>query len=181
MVSYGPRHLLDGPEHCLMANRMCLMAHGMCLTACPTCLIARGTYLVARGTCSIVYGTCLILPLPSPPSPTPPTCPGIEIQDFAQILVNGPSSVYLATGASLSVASGRLSFALGLHGPCAAYVTACSASLVGYHAARRGVQMGECQGAIATGVNMMLLPGASPWARRHDICVGKLPYLRRTR
>ena len=40
---------------------------------------------------------------------------GIEIQDFAQVLVDGPPSVYLATGSSLSVASGRLSFALGLN------------------------------------------------------------------
>ena len=88
-------------------------------------------------------------------------CVGIEMQDFTQLMLDGPPNVYLATGSSLSVASGRLSFALGLHGPCCAYVTACSASLVGYHAARRGVQIGECQGAVATGVNMMLLPGVS--------------------
>ena len=69
------------------------------------------------------------------------------------------ASVYLATGSSLSVASGRLSFAMGLQGPCAAYITACSASLTAYHAARRSAQLDECKGAMAAGVNMMLLPG----------------------
>ena len=86
---------------------------------------------------------------------------GIEMQDFAHYLIKGPQSVYLATGSSLSIASGRLSFTFGLHGPCTAYVTACSASLAASHAARRSVQLAECFDALASGVNMMLLPGVS--------------------
>ena len=86
---------------------------------------------------------------------------GVELLDFMEILLDGPTSVYLATGASISVTSGRLSFALGLHGPCAAYVTACSASLTAYHGSRRSIQLEESSGAIAAGVNMMLLPGTS--------------------
>ena len=86
---------------------------------------------------------------------------GIEVQDFSDIAFNGPLSVYVATGSSLSIASGRLSFSLGLHGPCAAYVTACSSSLVAYHAACQAVQLEECYGGVAAGVNMILLPGMS--------------------
>ena len=86
---------------------------------------------------------------------------GIEMQDFQEVLRTRAASVYLATGSSLSVAAGRLSFTMGLHGPCAAYLTACSASLTAYHVARRSVQLNECAGSVAAGVNMMLLPGTS--------------------
>ena len=55
-----------------------------------------------------------------------------------------PASVYAATGAAISVASGRLSFVLGLQGPCVSYDTACSAALVASHAALRALQLDEC-------------------------------------
>ena len=38
-------------------------------------------------------------------------------------------SVYAATGYSHSVAAGRLSYVLGLHGPCVSFDTACSSAL----------------------------------------------------
>jgi len=44
--------------------------------------------------------------------------------------------MYMYTGSSHSVASGRLSFALGMQGPCVSYDTACSAALVSTHGAR---------------------------------------------
>ena len=64
---------------------------------------------------------------------------GIASTDYAQVLAASPmgGSVYAATGSSLSIASGRISYILGLHGPCASYDTACSAALVASHAARR--------------------------------------------
>lgn len=86
---------------------------------------------------------------------------GVEIQDFMLLSADWPSNVYIATGSTLSIAAGRLSFVFGWQGPCSAYATACSASLTAYHASRRGVQRGECVGALAAGVNMMLLPGVS--------------------
>ena len=56
---------------------------------------------------------------------------GIAGSDFTGLLSAIPagSSVYAATGSSLSIACGRVSYVLGLHGPCASYDTACSAAL----------------------------------------------------
>ena len=68
---------------------------------------------------------------------------GIYTTEFREILEsNGllSRSVYTATGTSLSVASGRVSFALGLHGPCSTFETACSSSLVACHATARALQ-----------------------------------------
>ena len=69
-------------------------------------------------------------------------------------------SVYASTGFSCSVTCGRVSFALGLHGPCAAYDTACSASLVAHHGSVRGLQRVECASGLSAGVNMILEPSA---------------------
>jgi acyl carrier protein len=59
---------------------------------------------------------------------------GISANDFAEAL-GASTSVYAATGVSLAIASGRLSYVLGLHGPAVASDTACSATLVAlqYH------------------------------------------------
>ena len=64
-----------------------------------------------------------------------------------------------ATGSSHSVASGRISFVLGMQGPCVSYDTACSAALAANHAALRALQHRECVAALSVGVSMMLLPG----------------------
>ena len=71
---------------------------------------------------------------------------GIAANEFGAVLAASPAggSVYAATGSALSVASGRLSYVLGLHGACAAYDSACSAALVAFHAAVRSLQGGEC-------------------------------------
>ena len=76
---------------------------------------------------------------------------GIYATEFAQVLASGPlaSSVYASTGASLSVACGRMSFTLGVHGPCASFETACSASLVACHSALRALQHYECDAHLA--------------------------------
>ena len=57
-----------------------------------------------------------------------------------------------------SIASGRLSFSLGLHGPCVSVDTACSSGLVAHHSALRALQLAECTAAVAAGVNLMLAP-----------------------
>ena len=87
---------------------------------------------------------------------------GIYATEFGQILQQSPlrSSVYAAT-CSLSIASGRISFVLGLHGPCTSYETACSASLVAGHSALRALRHGDCKLHLAAGVNLMLLQASS--------------------
>ena len=65
---------------------------------------------------------------------------------------------YAFTGNTFSVAAGRLSFVLGLHGPCLAVDTSCSSSLVAVHLACQSLRSGECSLALAGGVNLMLTP-----------------------
>jgi 3-oxoacyl-(acyl-carrier-protein) synthase/NAD(P)-dependent dehydrogenase (short-subunit alcohol dehydrogenase family) len=78
--------------------------------------------------------------------------------EFGSAISGSPAScsVYASTGFSCSVTCGRVSFVLGLHGPCASYDTACSASLVANHGSVRALQRVECASALSAGVNMLL-------------------------
>ena len=64
-------------------------------------------------------------------------------------------SVYSGTSGALSVASGRVSFTLGLTGPCLTLDTACSSSLVAAHTGASALKLIECPQAAATGVGML--------------------------
>lgn len=64
-------------------------------------------------------------------------------------------SVYSGTSTALSVASGRVSYTLGLTGPCLTLDTACSASLVAIHLAVSSLKLIECPRAAATGVALL--------------------------
>ncbi|MBM3779486.1 MAG: AMP-binding protein, partial [Acidimicrobiia bacterium] len=68
---------------------------------------------------------------------------------------------YLGTGSTFSAAAGRLSYVLGLQGPSLAVDTACSSSLVSVHLACQSLRAGECDTAIAGGVNVMAAPEAA--------------------
>ena len=50
----------------------------------------------------------------------------------------------------------RVSYALGLSGPCVSTDTACSSSLVAAHLAHRALLNAEAPAALAAGVNVML-------------------------
>ncbi|MER7666941.1 acyltransferase domain-containing protein [Kitasatospora sp. NPDC096128] len=57
-----------------------------------------------------------------------------------------------------AVTSGRVSHAFDLRGPSLVLDTACSSSLVAVHTARQSLLTGECDLAVAAGVNVVLSP-----------------------
>ena len=68
---------------------------------------------------------------------------------------------YVATGSSLSLASGRLSYLLGLQGPSLTVDTACSSSLVALHLACQSLRLAECRLALVGGTNLIVTPKTS--------------------
>ncbi len=68
---------------------------------------------------------------------------------------------YIGSGNAHSVAAGRLSYWFGLQGPSVAIDTACSSSLVAVHWACQSLRGGECNFALAGGVNLLLDPELS--------------------
>jgi acyl transferase domain-containing protein len=89
---------------------------------------------------------------------------GICNTDYHQLLMAGsPATIdaYVASGNAHSVAGGRLSYVLGLQGPCMSIDTSCSASLVAIHSACQSLRNGESSMALAGGVNVICAPETS--------------------
>ncbi|MFI6096918.1 SDR family NAD(P)-dependent oxidoreductase [Lentzea sp. NPDC051213] len=84
---------------------------------------------------------------------------GVMYHDYA---VNPKETVegHLSTGVSASVASGRIAYVLGLHGPAVTIDTACSSSLVALHLAGQALRNNDCDLALAGGVTVMSTPTA---------------------
>jgi acyl transferase domain-containing protein len=90
---------------------------------------------------------------------------GISSNDYLHMQTRGGNlaqlETYVGTGNASSVAAGRLSYLLGLHGPAVSVDTACSSSLVALHLACQSLSSGECRMAISAGLNVILGPEAN--------------------
>jgi acyl-CoA synthetase (AMP-forming)/AMP-acid ligase II/3-oxoacyl-(acyl-carrier-protein) synthase/acyl carrier protein len=83
---------------------------------------------------------------------------GMSAHDFSRLLFSSAAdiSAYAGTGGAASMAANRVSYFLDLRGPSLAVDTACSSSLVAVHLACESLRRGECELAIAGGVNALL-------------------------
>jgi acyl transferase domain-containing protein/SAM-dependent methyltransferase len=89
---------------------------------------------------------------------------GIAASDFTLMVLSGAASAvdgYAGSGNSHAIASGRLSYTFGWHGPSVSLDTACSSSLVAVAMACDSLRAGRCSLALAGGVNVILAPEIS--------------------
>ncbi|WP_306319720.1 MULTISPECIES: beta-ketoacyl synthase N-terminal-like domain-containing protein [unclassified Streptomyces] len=99
---------------------------------------------------------------------------GVSGTEYAHLTASDPRSVtpWTAPGGALSVAAGRLSYALDLRGPSLAVDTACSSSLVAVDHALRALRDGSCDTALAAGVNVLLSPAVTLGFQRAGALAG---------
>ncbi|SEQ90890.1 Acyl transferase domain-containing protein [Streptomyces sp. yr375] len=100
----------------------------------------------------------------------PATLRGTRVGVYAGLMNDEPAPTlgevdeavagFLVNGNRASVASGRISYTLGLEGPAVTIDTACSSSLVALHLAVQAVRRDECAMALAGGVTVLATPSA---------------------
>src|SRR5690606_37865795 len=85
---------------------------------------------------------------------------GVYGSDYLSMQFTDPSIIntYTAPGGAHSVLANRVSYLLDLHGPSLAVDTACSSSLMAVHLAVRALRQGDCDLALAGGVNLLISP-----------------------
>lgn len=86
---------------------------------------------------------------------------GVAANEYAHLLSSEPVDKiepHFITGNALNAISGRVAFALGFEGPAVAIDTACSSALVAVHQACLALRAGDCDMALAGGVNVLLSP-----------------------
>ncbi|MDI1431903.1 type I polyketide synthase [Polyangium sorediatum] len=88
---------------------------------------------------------------------------GITLHDYERLssAASDEPEGLLATGTAVPLAAGRISHLLDLRGPSLCIDTACSSALAAVHAACRALRDGECDLALAGGVNLILDPRGS--------------------
>ncbi len=92
--------------------------------------------------------------------------------DYSRLLLTDPNAIGPSslTGASHSIASGRISYLLDLQGPSVSIDTACSSSLVAIHLACQSLRTGESRLALAGGATLHL-------THEHYVALAKLGML----
>ncbi len=86
---------------------------------------------------------------------------GLMYHDYGgRLLGAAPAEMeaYLGIGSAGSIASGRVSYTLGLEGPAVTVNTACSSSLVTLHLACAALRARECDLALAGGATVLATP-----------------------
>jgi acyl transferase domain-containing protein/acyl carrier protein len=83
---------------------------------------------------------------------------GLCNPDWAKLGYERDANPFTGPGTHASIASNRISYALGMKGPSLTVDTACSSSLVALDIAVQKLRRGECAKALAAGVNLLLSP-----------------------
>ncbi|KAJ3549836.1 hypothetical protein NM688_g5137 [Phlebia brevispora] len=82
---------------------------------------------------------------------------GVATQDYVHNL-RDEVDVYYSTGTLQAFLSGKISYAHGFSGPSVVVDTACSSSMVAIYQACRSLTNGDCNAALAGGVNVITSP-----------------------
>lgn len=83
---------------------------------------------------------------------------GVGNVDYEENIACYPANAYSATGNLKSFLAGKISHHFAWTGPSLTLDTACSSSSVAIHQACRSILSGECDGALAGGVNVITSP-----------------------
>ncbi len=88
---------------------------------------------------------------------------GVSNNDYAMMAVSDPTTAhpYAITGTATSIIANRVSYFYDFRGPSVAVDTACSSSLVAVHQAVQALRNGECDAAVAGGVNAIITPAVT--------------------
>jgi polyketide synthase 13 len=88
---------------------------------------------------------------------------GVSNNDYGFLAISDPTTAhpYAITGNATSIIANRVSYFYDFRGPSLAVDTACSSSLVATHQAVQALRNGECDVAIAGGVNALITPAVT--------------------
>jgi polyketide synthase 13 len=88
---------------------------------------------------------------------------GTSVADYSFLAMSDPTVThpYAITGTASSIVANRVSYFYDFHGPSVAIDTACSSSLVATHQAVQALRSGECDVAVAGGVNALITPAVT--------------------
>jgi polyketide synthase 13 len=88
---------------------------------------------------------------------------GVSSNDYGFMAISDPTVAhpYAITGNATSIIANRVSYFYDFRGPSLAVDTACSSSLVAAHQAVQALRNGECDVAVAGGVNALITPAVT--------------------